>query len=161
MTLELCIFGAVAALGLVAATTTIGPAILHAPMEAAVDLRPFGVVAGCCLAAGLYLGIQFVRDASGLLRAHWVWWAFGWLGAFAVACVLGTWIYQLLSGERIGIGPDDPPELNPFGGPTREAVQYQLQIAALGVPLLIPWAHLILAWYKLRSNISLQTDRER
>jgi hypothetical protein len=142
---------------LFAAVSTLGPALLGGPMEAAGALRPFGWIAAVCLVAGFRLGLVHIRTPDRLPETSAAWWALGWLGAFAMICVVGTWVFQAISGELIGIGPSDPPELNPFGGPSEADVQYQLQISTFGVPLLLPWAHLLWARRSvMRANNSLQ-----
>jgi len=153
MILELIVLGSVSIGALLVATTQLGATLFGGPLQAAKDLRPFGLVAAICIAAGVRLGFTLILDPEGLPRTGKTWWTLGWIGALAMAGVLGTWIYQALSGERMGIGPDDSAELNPFGGPARDYVQYQLRMAAFGIPLLLPWIHLLWARRVLTSGV--------
>jgi hypothetical protein len=131
--------------------------LLGGSKEAAAELRHFGFVALAALIAGLYLGIVFIRTPSSLPGTNTFLWVLGWIGAIALLGVLGAWTYQVLSGDLIGIGPNDLPELNPFGGPLEPDVQYQLTISSLGLPLLVPWAQLLFEKRRCkRSNISLE-----
>lgn len=157
MFIELSTLGTAAAVAMLAAVTSLGPALLDGPVEAAIALRSFVWIAAACLFAGFRLGIAYIRSPDRLAKTSLGWWAMGWLGAFSMIGILGAWIFQAVSGEVIGIKPDDPPELNPFGGPPQEWVQYILQISSFGVPLLVPWGHLL--WVRhnaMRSNPSLE-----